>query len=292
VKFYIRKASGEKELFDIRKFRRSLKKAGASDTLIKKLVTDIEKQPGLRNTREIYDFALSHLQEQSPPVAARYNIKRALLELGPAGFPFEQFVEKIFKAQGYETEQGLVVQGDCVEHEVDVVAMKEDKHYMIECKFHNRQGLKTDVKVTLYIKARFDDVEKAWVKKAEHGHKFHQAWIATNTKFTTQAIAYAECIGIQLLGWSYPQKNNLPELIDKFDLHPITALPSLSRQQKRAFIKNGFVLCRDAEKQKGLLKSLGFSDHQIKKLISELQAVCKIKAPLDTILRKTQNHSG
>ncbi len=278
MSFYITKASGEKELFDIRKFRRSLKRAGADSHIISKIARKIQKMPALRSTKEIYNYALQYLKKESPSLAARYNIKQALLELGPAGFPFEQFVAELFRSQSYAVATNQMIQGFCVEHEIDLIAQKSKKHFMVECKFHNRQKLKTDVKVTLYIKARFDDIEKAWLAQKGHTQEFHQAWVATNTKFTSEAIKYAECINIKLLGWSYPQKNNLQELIDKLGIHPITALVSLSRQQKRAFIKEGFVLCRDAQKHTALLKKLGFTPYQINKLVKESEAVCQLKS--------------
>ena len=78
----------------------------------------------------------------------------------PAGFPFEQFVARVFEAEGYQTKTNQIVSGHCIDHEVDVVVNNKEKHFMVECKYHNRQKLKSNVKVTLYIKARFDDVEK------------------------------------------------------------------------------------------------------------------------------------
>ena len=63
MSFYITKSTGKKELFDIKKFRRSLQKAGASPKLIKQIVQDLEKQPDIRSTKQIYEFALSYLNK-------------------------------------------------------------------------------------------------------------------------------------------------------------------------------------------------------------------------------------
>lgn len=275
MSFYITKASGEKELFDIKKFRRSLKKAGASPDIIDKLAKKIQKKSKLRNTKEIYQFALDYLHKVSPPTAARYNIKRALIELGPTGFSFEQFIAKLFEKQKYNVKTNQVVEGWCVDHELDIIASKKREHLMIECKFHSRQGKKTDVKVSLYIKARFDDVKKVWEQNPQHQVAFHQAWIATNTKFTSKAIQYAECTNIKLLGWSYPPQKSLPDLINAYGLHPITALTSLSGKEKKLLIKEGFVLCRDAQNYQELLQRLQFTPHRIKKLIKEAEEVCR-----------------
>ncbi len=272
--FFIRKASGKKEEFKIKKFRLSLRKAGADSKMINEVVSEIKKQKP-KSTKEIHKLAIQILQEQAPHIAARYNLKQALMELGPTGYPFEQFVAHIFEAMGYKADTNVVVNGKCVDHEVDIIAEKADKHFMIECKFHNRPGLKSDVKVTLYIQARFDDIRTAWENNPRHGHKFHQGWVVTNTRFTSQALTYGTCMNIKLIGWKHPTGEGIAELIDRLGVHPITALTTLSRTQKKQLIKDGFILCRDASKHTGLLKRLGFSPHQTRKLIKEAEAVCK-----------------
>ncbi len=157
--FYIKKTSGEKEIFDLRKFRSSLRQAGANDKVINIIIHEIERlRP--KSTKAIHGIAFTILQEQEPHIAARYNLRRALTELGPAGFPFEQFVAQILRHLGYETETDVIVPGACVEHENDVIAKKDNEHIMLECKFHHQIGLKVDVKVTLYVKRALKTYKK------------------------------------------------------------------------------------------------------------------------------------
>jgi len=267
MSFYIQKTSGEKEIFDLNKLRTSLHQAGAKDTLIETIIHEIERLHPT-STKAIHGIAFSILQEQEPHIAARYNLRHALIELGPAGFPFEQFVAQIFKAQGYTTKTDITVQGACVEQEVDVIATKEAEQIMVECKYHHQIGMKVDIKVTLYVQARFEDIQKK--------NGFNQAWLFTNTKFTSEAITYANCMKMKLTGWSYPSDNNLAHLIDKFGLHPITALTSLTNKEKRELMQAGLLLCRDAEKYRGELKNLGRSEDAIEKIIREAHAICKI----------------
>ncbi len=266
--FYIKKSSGEKEIFDLHKFRTSLHQAGAKDKLIETIIHEIERlRP--RSTKAIHAIAFTILQEQEPHIAARYNLRRALTELGPAGFPFEQFVAQIFKHLGYTTKTDIIVQGACVEHEIDVIAEKDHQQIMVECKFHHQLGMKVDVKVALYVRARFEDIQKK--------DGFTQAWLFTNTKFTSEAITYADCVNMKLTGWSYPSDNNLAHLIDKFSLHPITALTSLTNKEKRELMHIGLILCRDAEKYKDKLINIGLSEYAINKLIREAHAVCTLE---------------
>ena len=274
---YIRKASGKKELFNENKFRMSLQKAGADENLIKRLIFEVEHLPNLRSTKDVYSYALNLLQKENPTVATRYNIKRALMELGPAGLPFEQFVAEVFRALGFQVETDQIAQGFCVEHELDLVLTKDSTRSMVECKFHNSQKIKTDVVVALYCKARFDDMKKAWESESNLKKEFHEIWVVTNTKFTSEAIRYATCAGLYLLGWSYPMQDNLPELIDRYSLYPVTALPSLTRVQKRQFIKEGFVLCRDASQHVATMHKYGMKDSEIETFLADVHDLCLYK---------------
>lgn len=275
--FYIRKSSGEKQRFNLDKFRRSLFKAGAKEKEIEYIISQILKEHP-KSTKKLHALTTKLLQKKSPAIADRYNLKRALMELGPDGYPFELFVAQIFEQQGYTTATDEIIAGACVDHEVDIMAQKDDQHLMVECKYHNRPGLKSDVKVTLYVQARFEDIRDAWqAKKHSKTAHFHKAWVATNTQFTTEAIKYAECKGMKLLGWGYPAQNNIAQLIEQYDLFPITTITSLSRAQKKQLLKRGLVLCKDARTHENSLKAIGLSSSAINQIIKEAESVCKLE---------------
>lgn len=274
--FYIEKSSGQKELFDIEKFARSLRKAGAGEDIINQLAHEIEeRKQNMRTTSDVYAYARDRLAEIKRPLAARYNLKHALLQLGPSGYPFEKFIAQLFQEQGFEVEVGRVCKGFCIEHELDVVAQSDDARLLIECKFHNSFKLKSDVKIPLYVKARFDDLQKGFEVSGEPVG-FTQGCVVTNTNFTTQAINYATCVGLDVLSWSYPQPDSLPHIIDKMGIHPITALTSISTKQQEFLIKKGFVLCRDVGKHINDLKQLNVKDARLQEIIDEAEGVCTI----------------
>lgn len=242
----VKKASGEYEPFSEEKVRSSLKRAGAEKELIGKIIGQIkgELYDGIP-TKEIYSHVFGLLRKARTPVASKYNLKQAIMQLGPSGFPFEKFIAGILEHEGFGVEVGQIVQGRCVSHEIDVIAQKDNQHFMIECKFHNRPGTRSDIKVALYIHARFLDVQKAWVKIAGHRQKFHQGWLVTNTKVTADVKTYAKCVGLKVVSWDYPADSSLRFLIEKSDLHPVTCLNSLSRGEKRKLLEAGIVFCRD-----------------------------------------------
>ncbi len=273
---FIIKSSGIKERFDIKKFKRSLKRAGAKARTITTIANEVVRKSELTTTHDIYKYALSRLEDLHRPVATRYNLKAALYQLGPSGYPFEHFVAQLFAAQGYTVRVGEIVKGKCVMHEIDVCAYKKDKHFMIEAKFHNQMGIKSNVKVPLYVKARFEDVRAAWKKHEGGAEEYHEVWIVTNTQFTKDAITYAQCVGMKAISWNYPKDGSLAQLIDEYALHPITSLTTLSKRQKKELISQGLVLCRDVAKHRKLLQKMKLSSQKIERVIEEAVGVCEL----------------
>ncbi|PZX51533.1 ATP cone domain-containing protein [Algoriphagus ratkowskyi] len=272
---FITKASGEIAPFSEAKLRQSLERAGADLAVRDRIVSEIEKLlfDGM-STKEIYGKAFSILRKHSRPVAGRYKIKQAILELGPSGYPFEKFVGELLKHQGYQTKVGVVIQGYCVSHEIDVEAEKDNKHFMVECKFHNRQGYKCDVKIPLYINSRFEDVKKQWEKRKNHKNKFHEGWVVTNTRFTEDAMQYGKCSGLKLIGWDYPKQGSLSDRINVSGLHPITCLTTLTKPEKKMLIDNMVVLCKELCENPELLTEIGISESRIKRVSKEAKEIC------------------
>lgn len=273
--FYITKASGEQEAFDRVKFRRSLKRAGATTEAIKNLIQDIEERTDLRTTKQIYRYALQKLKIIDRSVATRYNLKHAIAALGPTGFSFEKYIAKLFEQMGFDVTLNQIMKGACIEHEIDFVAEKNSVALLVECKFHTLHTLKSDLKIALYVHARLQDIEKFWKDTPFHGQETREAWIITNTRFSAQAIRYAECAGIKLLGWSYPAHKTLPDMISEIGLHPITALTTLKRKYQKELIQNGIVLCRELIDHPDALRSLGISMSQAELAIQEAKSVCE-----------------
>ena len=272
------KASGEKATFKIEKLIASLRKAGASAELASNIATKIQGSlfDGM-TTKEIYKKAFSRLKKSSRPTAARYKLKKAIMELGETGYPFEKFVAALLASEGYETQVGVIVQGHCVTHEVDVIAQNDNHHYMCECKFHNQQGRHCNVKIPLYIQSRFKDVEKAWQKKQGHETKFHQGWIFTNTRFSTDAMQYGKCVGLKLISWDYPENDGIKDRVDKFGIHPVTCLTTLTSKEKKTLIELDKILCMDLCNSPNLLQKIGVSENRYQKILREATDLCNKK---------------
>lgn len=248
-KTLITKASGEPNIFSAEKLRNSLLRSGASKQIVDDIVEKIidELYDGMP-TSQIYGKAFKLLKQHKRGPAAKYKLKAAIMELGPTGFPFEQFVARVFESMGYTTLTGQILDGKCVTHEVDVIAKKGIEESLIECKFHQQRGVCCDVKIPLYISARFQDIQlqRNSISPTNSSQPF-KGWLVTNTHFTKDAIAYGLCAGLALMGWDYPAKNSLRELIDKNGLHPLTSLTTLTKYEKQQLLEKKLVLCSDLE---------------------------------------------
>ncbi len=274
---WVIKTSGERERFSLTKLRRSLVRSGADNATVEMVVSHIipELKSGMK-TSAIYRHAFTLLKKSKYPVAIKYSLRKAVMELGPSGFPFEEFVAEVLRRKGYKAETGIVLPGFCVSHEVDVLMEKGDRHIFVECKFHNQQGIKTDVKVALYVHARFLDLQKAHtIKEHKSDPIIHEGWLITNTKLTSDAIKYANCAGLTIIGWDYPEQGNLQDLILETGVHPLTFLSTLTLRDKMELLERGVVMCLDLKKDPALLRSLGFSEEKVKSVVNEVSRVCQ-----------------
>lgn len=251
------KANGQKENFDPEKLVASIMRSGASRDEASQVLEHIT--PELHNditTSEIYRHAFQILHDLEKPAARRYSLRRAVMDLGPSGFPFEDFVAQILQAKGFETVTRQTLMGQCVPHEVDVVAWDNTRLIICEAKFHNELGIKSDIKVALYVKARFDDIRENAFNYGGKDRSVTDAWLITNTKFSSTAVHYGECKKMTMIGWNYPEKGNLQDMIEEEGLHPITCLASLSDGEKKELLAKGIVFCSSVAQDPTILNQV------------------------------------
>lgn len=267
----ITKANGETEPFDETKIRHSLLRSGIrkklADATIHKLKPFLYS--GI-STAEIYRRIFNLLSHATQPgLGGRYSLKHALMLLGPSGYPFEGYISRVLIKHGYQTQINQIIPGRCVSHEIDILARNDRFNYLIECKYHNQPGNRTDLKVALYTQARFADIQNNPTLKIA----FQQAWLITNTKFTSEAIAYGNCVGERLIGWDYPANASLRDLVEKAGLYPITCLSSLSQNQRQILLTQDLVLCSDLLSQPSALEQFKLAKLKQQTVLSEAKAI-------------------
>jgi hypothetical protein len=270
---YITKATGEREEFDAQKLRGSLERSKASSETINKVLSQVEGElKDGASTKDIYTHAFSLLRQEEKPAAISYSLRKAIMDLGPTGFPFEKFVAEIFHAKGFETTTDYIARGECADHEIDIVAWNNDKLIMSEAKFHNEFGIKSDLKVVLYVKARWEDLQNSVFNFGKE-RKLDEGWLITNTKFSESAIQYAACKNMKLVGWNYPAQGNLQDLVEKCHLHPITCLETITPSDEKLLMESGIVLCKQAHDNPDILVQAGLSDDKIEKMMQEIKLI-------------------
>ncbi len=234
----IKKSDGAEQEFKAEKLARALTRAKVPETATKEIVFEIEKllRPGT-TTHNIYERALHLLEARDPLGAARFTLKHAMMELGPTGFPFEQYFARLMEAYGWKTQVGATVSGKCVKHEVDVYAERGEEKRAVEAKYHNQSSGRTDVKVALYVHARHLDLSGK--------DPSVRGVLVTNTEFTSEAIAYGECVEMKMKAWNYPRDRGLAYYIESKCLYPITVFSSLPKDSARALVQDGRVLASE-----------------------------------------------
>lgn len=238
------KSTGEREQLNLEKVKRACGRAGASAQLCEGVAREVgsRARDGM-TTKEIYGIVHELLSKEHPPTAARFNLRDAILKLGPLGYNFEHYVAKVLAAYGYKTELPPILQGACVTHEVDVLAEKDNRTAMIECKFRHDPGIFISIKDTMSTWARFLDlVDGSEIGKCPH---VDEAWLVTNSRFSRDSIQYGHCKNMVMLSWDHPRERPLPAWIDDKGLYPITLLPRVEDKVLKSLIEAGFSLLQD-----------------------------------------------
>ena len=240
----ITKASGMVEDLRPEKLKASLMRSGAdeeaAEEIIERVMKEIEPYAG---TGRIYRLVRKYLRRYNHASSLRYSLKKAIFRLGPTGYPFEKYFGEILKNYGNDVKVDTIINGRCVKHEVDVVAVGDREVSVVECKYHNTTGRTSDVKVAMYVHSRFRDLEPVF-KSMYPGRSF-SGWLVTNTRFTSDAVRYAECSGLKIVGWRYPDNGSLEKMIEDKLLYPVTVISGIKKGLIKDLISRNIVLLKD-----------------------------------------------
>ena len=236
-------------------------RAGASKDTARKILKKVRSEVFRDMTsKDIYKKVLDAISEERNlrGLHHRYQLKDAIMKMGPAGFAFENYIGTILGYYGYNVEKiRSKVKGRCISHEIDIVGIRGDREFLIECKYHSSRGTYTGLKVALYTHARYIDTQS----------RFSGEIIFCNTKISNNAKKYAKCVGQQVFSWRYPPSSSLEKIIEKHNLYPITIL-NLAQNELRVFSENNIMIAKDLLKYDDLKISqiTGISKKRIKNL--------------------------
>lgn len=263
------KRSGEHEAFSEEKVLRSMQRVGVPLALQAQAMQHIKEHLHDNiTTDELFSHILEFLSQNDKKSSLRFNLRQAIFDLGPTGFPFEKYLARVFQSVGYGVEVGVIMSGQCVNHEIDLLIEKDGKKETVEAKFHNQKISKTDIQVLLYTYARFLDVKEK--------NSIENCWVVTNTKISSDAIVYSQCKGIKALAWNYPEKGNLQDFVEDPKMYPITILPGLSGEDKRRLLEGDIVVCTDLlhAKKEDLEKNFSINSERLAEAIASASVIC------------------
>lgn len=262
--YTIRKRGRPQELFDINKFKKSLQKSGLDKAMCDEFVSKVDPDKSYcHSTAALFRRTHNRIYKKSKKLAAYYNIKRAILDLGPTGYPFEILCSEIFKAKGFSTEVSVIKKGQFIKHEVDIIATRPDLTLFCECKFHRSYRYRNDIKLPLYIHSRFLDL------KNTNSYGEMQYAIISNTNFTLDAIKYAEGVGLLLFSLDYPDRSTFIDLMKQYKVYPVTILRNLRKFEAARLLENKVVVIRGLKFHH--LEKIGLSRDRISEVLGEVK---------------------
>jgi hypothetical protein len=239
----IRKFDGSKQQFDRNRIVHTCLRNGASEETATRIADRIARDlyEGM-TTKEILELVWTYLGRHHPESQARIDLRLALSILRPKP-DFENYASLILRNLGYTVQSNKILRGKCIEHEIDAIAQKESRTYYVEFKHHNRTHRYTPLDVPMKVWATLQDLAEGR-KRGYHNISFTNSLILCNTKFTNHARTYADCVGIDYIGWKSPASNGLENIIEANGLYPVTLLKDVDRRLQRILVDSGILLLR------------------------------------------------
>jgi len=248
---YVTKADGSKQPFDKQKIINTCLRLQATPEQAQSIADKIEAKAydGIP-TKKILQMVFQYMKKYRPAIGYQIDLKQAIAMLRSKP-DFEIFVAKLFEAMGYEVDTNLIIQGKCIEHEIDVVAKKGNEIILVEVKHHVNHHTYSGLDVFLQLNSTLEDLKEGY-ESGKNSFKFTKAILICNTKVSDHGRRYALCRGLEFIAWKFPLENGLERLIEEYKLYPITFLKEIERDEAYKLADVGIVtvkqLLDDAEK--------------------------------------------
>jgi len=240
---YVTKADGSKQLFDKQKIINTCLRLQATPQQAQSIADRIEARvyDGIP-TRKILQMIFQYMEKYRPAIGHQIDLKQAIAMLRSRP-DFEIFISKIFEALGYKVDTNLIIQGKCIEHEIDIVARKEQETILIEVKHHVNHHTYSGLDVFLQLNSTLEDLREGY-EVGKNNIKFDKAILICNTKVSEHAKKYALCRGLEFIAWKFPPDRGLERIIEELKLYPITFLREIDRDEIYKLADAGIVTLR------------------------------------------------
>ncbi|MCD6154804.1 MAG: restriction endonuclease [Candidatus Verstraetearchaeota archaeon] len=240
---HVIKADGSKQPYDEEKVIQTCLRLGASRAVAETVAENISSKlyDGIK-TNIILEMVFEELEKYVPSVKHKVDLRRALALMKPKP-DFECYVRIILKNYGFKVYSNRILRGRCVEHEVDGIAIRNGKTYIVEVKHHYNYHTPTGLDVSRIARAVLEDLNEGYLLGLNN-LKIDTAIIVCNTKLSEHARRYADCRGILHIGWNSPEPWNLRIMIEKKKLYPITYIRGLNENLRERFSSAGIILLK------------------------------------------------
>ncbi len=269
---YVTKADGSKQPFDKQKIINTCLRLQATPEQAQSIADRIEAKAydGIP-TKKILQMVFQYMKKYRPAIGYQIDLRQAIAMLRSKP-DFEIFVAKLFEAMGYRVETNLMVRGECIEHEIDVIAKKENEIILVEVKHHVNHHTYSGLDVFLQLNSTLEDLKKGY-ESGKNNFKFTRAILICNTKVSDHARRYALCKGLEFIAWKFPQENGLERLIEEYKLYPITFLKEIERDEAYSLANAGIVTVKQLLDD---VKKISRKSSISKNRILQLQKAAKI----------------
>jgi Holliday junction resolvase-like predicted endonuclease len=269
---YVTKADGSKQPFDKQKIINTCLRLQATLEQAQSIADKIEARAydGIP-TKKILQMVFLYMKKYRPAIGYQIDLRQAIAMLRSKP-DFEVYTAKLFEALGYKVETNLIIQGKCVEHEIDVVARKDNEIILVEVKHHVNHHTYSGLEVFLQLNSTLEDLREGY-ETGKNNFRFTKAILICNTKVSEHAKRYALCKGLEFIAWKFPPEKGLERIIEGYKLYPITFLKGIEREEVYKLADAGIVtikqLLDDVEK---ISRKTGMN----KSRLLELQKAAKI----------------
>ena len=271
---FVTKADGTTQPFSKWKIVRTCLRMAATRAVAESIAEEIETR--IYNdieTKKILQMIFRYLRKHKPVIRHQIDLRKALSLLNPAP-DFERFIQLLLSEHGYEVTPNRIIRGRCVEHEVDAIARKNGKTYLVEVKHHFKYHTPTSLDVSRISRAVFEDVTEGY-KLGLNNLKIDYAMIVCNTKLSEHAKRYADCRGISHIGWNSPRHNDLQTMIQEKKLYPITFLKGINTENRKKLTSNGIVLLKQLTEKSptALRRQTGISKEILESIVNTARTI-------------------
>lgn len=240
---FVTKVDGSKEPFDRKKVVRTCMRMGATEEMSEVIAKKIEEEvyDGIES-RKILQMIFRSMRRYRPVCRHIIDLRKSLSLLRSKP-DFEIYIQMLLKEHGYDVLSNQIINGKCVEHEVDAVAKKDGKTTIVEVKHHFDYHTPIGLDEARIARAVYEDVSEGF-ENGSNNLKIDHVMIISNTKLSKHAERYVKCRNIEHKGWSYPSHYDLQTMIEEKKLYPVSIIRGLKLQVIESLTSNGIVMLK------------------------------------------------